>query len=205
VRIPLLLAAAGLSFACTAKKVPSTDSAVVGQSGDTVHVMLKDDPQLAATRVDAKRTLAEFIDRFCKPPHYQKKLALKLRFAEKSVPPYPEDSLIEYMWVDPIRIRGVQFTGTLLNTPLNMKGVRLGDTVTMDTALVSDWFATDGDTLAAGFSLRLLRNGASDRAAWDKQQGFIVLPDTIERRRRGLDKPDALKARLASRLAQGCG
>lgn len=187
----VLLGGLCLAAACAtprdAEEAPAFDS-VVARDGDTAHVTSRTDWRLLQAREDARRTFPEFVARFRSPPDGQRALSLKGRFAEPDSGGAPGDSVVEHLWLEPIAYDSGRIRGVIDNTPILLRRVSHRDTVTIDSSHVSDWYAVEHDTLVAGFSLRVfrLRMTTEERARSDSADGYIVLPDSLEFRRRGL-------------------
>jgi uncharacterized protein YegJ (DUF2314 family) len=81
---------------------------------------------------------------------------------------------VEYMWVVDPSFNGVEWTGTVVNTPLALLSVGEGDRVTFTTERVADWTYRMVDQTMGGFTSQHLRStmNPAERAHFDEMQGM---------------------------------
>ena len=191
-RLSLLLILAALELACrdapqSSRQIEAgrygADSIII-VDGDTTYIVDSDDWELLSAAKDARQTLAEFIRRLREPPETQTELALKVRFAELSGG--VADSVVEHLWLDVFDFDGSRFRGFLETPPNDLRRVRMGDTIVVDSAQVSDWYAVDRDTLVGGFSIRVFRDrlNAKQRADEDRNRPYVVNGRALDEYRR---------------------
>jgi uncharacterized protein YegJ (DUF2314 family) len=186
-----LIAALMLTIACVPAEESASDApldSIEIHGDDTVNVTSRGDWRLLRARQDARTTYPEFVARLQHPPADQQDLALKARFAEPDPKGEPGDSLVEHLWLVPLRYADGRVLGVVDNEPTDLRGVQLGDSVWVDSTDVSDWMAVERDTLVAGFTVRVFRARmvAKERSRYDSINGYVVLPDSLELRRRRL-------------------
>lgn len=85
-----------------------------------------------------------------------------------------DDAPTEEMWLDDVAFDGKHITGTLLNTPNELRSIAAGDRVDVALGEISDWmYAAEGEVYGA-FTVQLLRLGMkrAERAAHDEAWGL---------------------------------
>jgi uncharacterized protein YegJ (DUF2314 family) len=82
------------------------------------------------------------------------------------------------MWVDELAFADDQFEGRLVNEPLYVQDLRLGDHVIVKLDEISEWIIIDGDLLLGGFTIHVLRDRMTDeeRTQFDAGLGY-TFPD----------------------------
>lgn len=97
----------------------------------------EDHPEMAEAIVKARATLPEFIERLRNPDGRAGHFALKARFKVENGH--------EHIWVGDLEVVPEGFKGKLANDPNEIKGVKLGDEVSVRSEMVTDWgYAIDG-------------------------------------------------------------
>jgi uncharacterized protein YegJ (DUF2314 family) len=128
-----------------------------------------DDPEMVEAMEAARRSLSEFRAELSKndPAAY---LGLKARFED--------GELVEHIWLTNVRESEAGFVGEINNEPLNLTNLRLGQSVSVPTAEVSDWFVIRDGVLRGGFTIRVLRNRMSpeEQRALDESMGATPEP-----------------------------
>jgi len=133
---------------------------------DKVQLVRADDAKMNAAIEKARQTLPQFQAALKAPKQGQEDFAVKKGFVEAGQ--------TEHMWVGRVTFDGTRFHGTLNNKPEMIRGVRMGQRVSVDPAQVSDWMYVDNGKLIGGYTIRVLRDGLSkrDRAEFDKGVPF---------------------------------
>ena len=121
--------ATGECRAALAAGTASTYLATVNYDG--VEMIDHEEAEFAAKLDEARRRWPEFLARY-RPGH---PAIVKAAFDARDGR--------EHMWIEVTDFRDGRLTGTLQNRPLDVPFLKLGDTVTVDEADVSDW-AVDG-------------------------------------------------------------
>jgi uncharacterized protein YegJ (DUF2314 family) len=159
-----------LSLVAIAGQAKEPDTATVTErDGQPMVTYFKDsDPKMAEAQNKARATLPEFERRLQDPPATQTRISLKGRFEE--------DGNVEHMWIQDVVITNDGYHGQLANHPLEIKGLDVGDLVTVPRELVSDWYAVDGGKLVGGYTLRLQRSRLPPerQAAFDASVDFVI-------------------------------
>lgn len=82
----------------------------------------------------------------------------------------------EHMWITNIEYDGKAYYGTLANTPLEDVGFQMGDEITIDKNMISDWMYTDKSTnkTYGAYTLKVMRDSMTDveKAAFDEEAGY---------------------------------
>jgi uncharacterized protein YegJ (DUF2314 family) len=149
-------------------KEPDTTTITEREGQPMVTYFKGSDPLMAEAQNKARATLPEFEKRLTAPPATQTRISLKGRFEE--------DGNVEHMWIEDVVITNDGYRGQLANHPLEIKGIDVGDMVTVPRERVSDWFAVDGGKLVGGYTLRLQRSRMppEKQAAFDASVDFVI-------------------------------
>lgn len=83
---------------------------------------------------------------------------------------------VEHIWIDHLTWDGKKFHGRINNQPLDVKNVRLGQSVTVAPRDVSDWMFLRDGKMIGGYTTRVFyqRLSASDRAEFEKEAHFTI-------------------------------
>jgi uncharacterized protein YegJ (DUF2314 family) len=138
------------------------------QLADKVTYLPDDDPRMNAAIVKARATVSGFITALKSPQPNQSAFSIKMMFTD--------GSQAEHMWLSSVSYDGANFKGTVDNEPDSVKTVKLGQTVTVSPAEISDWMYVENGKLVGGQTLRVLRDVSTpaERAEFDKNVPFIV-------------------------------
>ncbi|WP_345464629.1 DUF2314 domain-containing protein [Nocardioides marinquilinus] len=93
---------------------------------------------------------------------------------------FVEGDAVEHLWVVDVDFDGLTVTGTVVNEPLDLTGVRPGDRVDVELDEVEDWlFAVDG-LAHGGFTIAAIRAGLGRlaRRRHDRAWG-LRFPDEV--------------------------
>ncbi len=118
------------------------------QAAGNVVDVATDDPEMLAAQAEARRTLDTFLADLANPPPGHTGHAIKTVFYDGEVG--------EHMWVGNLRWDGTRFTGTLDNTPVNVRNYQEGQTVTVERAAVEDWVYMNGEEMVGGTTVAVL-------------------------------------------------
>lgn len=102
-----------------------------------------DDPDLKAAVAEARRRWPEFVAAF-------RRRKAGEAFVVKA--PFSDGSATEFMWMMVSRIEGSTVHGVLGNQPLEVKGLKERDVVTVVSKDVADWIYREGDSLQGNFT-----------------------------------------------------
>lgn len=90
-----------------------------------------------------------------------------------------KDGSKEHMWINELTFDGTNFTGILVNEPMQDVDVKYGDTIVIDRNLISDWVYVDSTNLAyGGYTVRVFMDRMSDgeKTAFQKENGYEFAP-----------------------------
>jgi len=106
------------------------------------------DPAMHDAVQTAQKTVATFIAALQNPSPTQRDFEVKKRFiqgAEK-----------EHIWLSDVTFSGNRFHGRVDNNPVKIKGVKLGERVSVNPDEISDWAFVDNGNLVGGYTIRVL-------------------------------------------------
>ncbi len=85
-----------------------------------------------------------------------------------------KEQAIEFMWVDDVNFDGVELEGTLLNAPVELRGLRQGERVSLPLDQLSDWMLVRNGKAIGAFTVNAMRRRMTprDRAAHDAAWGL---------------------------------
>ena len=106
-----------------------------------------DDPRIIAATEEAQRRWPEFVAAFASKTADD-------HFGVKA--PVSDGVNTEFMWLEVVELKGDRVVGTLGNEPVNVEGVKLGDSLQVASADVQDWLYISGSEPVGGFSIRVL-------------------------------------------------
>jgi len=135
---------------------------------DKVTYVADDDPRMNAAIAKARSTVDVFIAALKSPGSSQSEFSVKMAFTA--------GGSTEHMWLSPVSFDGTNFLGTIANESERVLTVRMGESVTVAPAEISDWMFVDSGKLVGGETLRVLRDTLSptERAEFDKSVPFVV-------------------------------
>jgi uncharacterized protein YegJ (DUF2314 family) len=117
---------------------------------DKVVYVKSEDPAMAAAIVKAQDTLINFKNALVKPPPNSSRFAVKVGF------PYGTKNDREHIWLKDPTFSGETVTGQVINQPVDVTELKLGQTVTAPVKNVSDWMFVQGQAMHGGFTMRVL-------------------------------------------------
>jgi uncharacterized protein YegJ (DUF2314 family) len=126
-----------------------------------------DDAAMKAAIAKAKSTSDDFVRAF----HAQKPGA-KDYFVKK---PYKTpDGGVEHMWIEVMREEQGVLKGRVANDAEETREVKMGQSVSLKIAEISDWKYQDGNKLIGGYTIRYFveKMSAKEREAFLKEAGF---------------------------------
>ncbi|HEY3663835.1 MAG TPA: DUF2314 domain-containing protein [Chthoniobacterales bacterium] len=128
----------------------------------------QDDKAIDAAVDRAQKSLGLFIAALKKKRDGDERFEIKKGF--------DDGQQVEHIWVDQLTWDGKLFHGRINNKPLDVKNVRLGQSVTVAPRDVSDWMFIRDGKLIGGYTTRIFyrRLSAADRAEFDKEARFTI-------------------------------
>lgn len=129
-----------------------------------------EDSAMNRAMVMAQRSVNAFVQRVAHPSATQSYAGIKVRVAEGDV--------VEHIWASELSFDGTRLRGTLGNTPIDLRRVKMGDTVVVRPDSVSDWMIVDRDTVFGAFTVYVERDRmpSADRAAFDHDMKIYFGP-----------------------------
>ena len=113
-------------------------------------VSVEDDDKEMITAIETAKSTFPFFEKNWKT---MKSDGYSLKFALPT-----EDGELEHVWFSPSKIQGNDITGECANNPVNVPGLKLGDTRTVSRNDVSDWMIVVGRKCFGGYTIRVLAN-----------------------------------------------
>jgi len=110
----------------------------------------KDKEMKSAVR-QARKTVGTFIAALQHPTATQHDFEVKK--------PFIQGDNKEHIWLSNVTFSGNRFHGLVDNTPRNIKGLKLGQRVSVNPDEISDWAFVDNGNLVGGYTIRVLCSG----------------------------------------------
>jgi uncharacterized protein YegJ (DUF2314 family) len=141
---------------------------LAGEYGNVKSVNPSNEEMNAAIQ-QARETLPLFINELQNPKTSQSLFSVKAKFLL-------DDGGAEHLWIDDVTYNNNQFTGTLGNEPLYVRGHHLGETITVGFEDVTDWMLIDNDHLIGGFTMHVFLNYMSEDeiSQFESESGYTV-------------------------------
>ncbi len=119
---------------------------VIKRAGEPDCIQVTDDNQVMAQAVQkARNTTKKFIAALRSPKSSQTRFAVKK--------PFIEGDKVEHLWINELTFDGKVFHGKVDNEPVDIKGVRLGDEVSVSPNEISDWMYVQDGKLVGGYTI----------------------------------------------------
>jgi uncharacterized protein YegJ (DUF2314 family) len=116
----------------------------------------------------ARRTVGVFIQAVQHP------VAGQYDFEVKK--PFRQGDVVEHLWLSDVSFRGNRFHGHVDNAPRKIKGLKMGDRVSVNPNEISDWAFVENGRLVGGYTIRVLYAELSPegRKALEDEAGFRI-------------------------------
>ena len=138
----LLLACAFHAQAQT--KAPS--GGVIRRAGEPHCVQITEENKAMDRAVQtAHKTVDKLIEALRSPKGNQSRFAVKK--------PFVEGDKVEHIWLKDVSFDGKLFHGKVDNAPVDIKGVRLGQEVSVSPNEISDWMYVQDGRLVGGYTI----------------------------------------------------
>jgi uncharacterized protein YegJ (DUF2314 family) len=117
---------------------------------------------------EARRTVGVFLEALQKPGEGQSDFEVKK--------PFFQNGISEHLWLADVTFSGNRFHGYVDNHPVKIKGLKMGDRVSVNPNEISDWAYVDHGRLIGGYTIRVLYAELSpaDRQALQKEARFRI-------------------------------
>jgi uncharacterized protein YegJ (DUF2314 family) len=96
----------------------------------------------------ARRTVGVFIQSVRHPAAGQHDFQVKK--------PFRQGDVMEHLWLSDVSFKGNRFHGKLDNRPRKIKGIKMGDRVSVNPNEITDWAFVENGRLVGGYTVRLL-------------------------------------------------
>lgn len=146
------------------------DPKVVKRDGQPdISLLAGDDSEMNNAIKLANKTLDKFDLALHSNDTTLRMLAIKVRFATP-------DGGGEHMWLSDITTKDNQYYGVIANVPFSTREVKVGDTIMVPKAQISDWKYIQNGKLIGGYTIRVSRNQLSeaDKKVFDQENGYDV-------------------------------
>jgi uncharacterized protein YegJ (DUF2314 family) len=84
----------------------------------------------------------------------------------------------EHIWLSDVTYQDGKFSGKLANEPVDVKDLKIGDTVSVDEKEASDWMIIDDNRLVGGYTIIALRDQMpeAEKREFDASVPFEISP-----------------------------
>jgi uncharacterized protein YegJ (DUF2314 family) len=116
----------------------------------------------------ARRTVGVFIQGLVHPVAGQSDFEIKK--------PFIQGDEVEHLWLSKVTFSGNRFHGYVDNVPRKIKGLKMGDHVSVNPDEISDWAYIENGRLIGGYTIRVLYYQLSPegKAALEKEARFRI-------------------------------
>jgi uncharacterized protein YegJ (DUF2314 family) len=122
---------------------------VIRRAGEPDCVHVADDNKAMERAVQtAHETVDTFIAVLRSPKDNQSRFAVKK--------PFVEGDSVEHIWLRAVSFDGSRFRGQVDNEPVDIKGVGLGQEVSVSPNEISDWMYIEDGLLVGGYTIRAI-------------------------------------------------
>lgn len=155
------------AFACCLLLISCKEQAhkneVDANDPNLVHVQ-SDDDEMNKAIAKAQDTYAGFVNIIREKKYDEGVASVKLRY------PVP-DGGGEHIWATDLFVKGDNIYGVIDNEPARINNIKMGDTVLIEQAQISDWVYGEKGILRGGYTIRVLRNQMSpqERKQFDEE------------------------------------
>jgi uncharacterized protein YegJ (DUF2314 family) len=118
--------------------------------------------------IQARKTVRKFIVALKNPGSGQEDFEVKK--------PFIQAGQIEHIWLTDVQFVGNRFQGRVDNEPRKIKGLKLGQLVSVNPNEISDWLYIDNGKLVGGYTVRVRYNELTpqERQAFDRTANFKI-------------------------------
>ena len=151
-----------------AREAPQAQPSSAGSRTDSSAYVYVHDSDKAMERAvhQAQRTLGKFMAALTSPKPGQTGFAVKKRCIE--------GEKCEHIWLTDVRFDGRVLRGKVDNNPVDMKGLRVGQKVTVRPEEISDWMYVENGRLVGGYTVRAYYRNlpAAEKRQFAQNAGF---------------------------------
>ncbi len=165
-----ILAIALMACALTAAKADHVLGRGDLQPGAEPHVFNVDQHNHAMKQAvhQARRTVGVFIQALQHPAAGQYDFEVKK--------PFHQGDAVEHLWLSDVSFSGNRFHGHVDNMPRKIKGLKMGDHVSVNPNEISDWAFVENGRLVGGYTIRVLFSelSPSQKKAFEAEARFRI-------------------------------
>lgn len=165
-----MIASLLLACALRAGDLPKAGSGgVVRREGEPDYLHITEDHQAMDRAVEtAQKTVRKFIAVLRSPKANQERFAVKK--------PFVEGDKVEHIWLTAVSYDGRLFHGKVDNEPVDIKGTRVGQEVTVAANEISDWMYVQDGKLIGGFTISAMCHHMSptEKQQFEKDTGCLI-------------------------------
>ena len=90
--------------------------------------------------------------------------------------PFVQGAAVEHIWLSGVTFSGNRFHGRVDNRPVKIKGLKMGELVSVNPSEISDWAYVDNGNLVGGYTIRLLHKELSPerRKEFENESRFHI-------------------------------
>jgi uncharacterized protein YegJ (DUF2314 family) len=116
--------------------------------------------------IKARKTVGKFIGALQHPTTGQTDFEVKK--------PFVQGINVEHIWLSDVVFTGSRFLGRLDNTPQKIRGLKVGQLVSVNPNEISDWVYIDNGKLVGGYTIRVHYNELTpdQKKEFDRQANF---------------------------------
>jgi uncharacterized protein YegJ (DUF2314 family) len=154
--------------------------AASGMSARADHTLAREDLKPRVFNVDktnhemrravrqARRTVGVFIRALQKPKPGEHDFEVKK--------PFRQGDGFEHLWLSDVTFSGNRFHGYVDNRPVKIKGLKMGDRVSVNPNEISDWAFVENGRLIGGYTIRVMyaELPPDQKAALEKEARFRI-------------------------------
>ncbi|MDQ0591769.1 uncharacterized protein YegJ (DUF2314 family) [Chryseobacterium ginsenosidimutans] len=120
------------------------------------------DNEMNSAIAKAKETFPEFEKAFQENNPNFENFTIKQKFETS-------DGGGEHIWIGDLKFKDGQYSGVVQNEPVDVKQIKLGDSIKVSLADISDWMYIDKKVVKGGYTVKVLRKQMSqeERSAMD--------------------------------------
>jgi uncharacterized protein YegJ (DUF2314 family) len=128
----------------------------------------KDHAAMHRAVIEARKTVGEFITALNHPAPGQQDFEVKK--------PFIQGNEVEHIWLSDVRFVGNRFQGRIDNKPEKIRGLKLGQLVSVNPNEISDWLYVDNGKLVGGYTVRAHYNELSpeQKQEFDRAADFKI-------------------------------
>ncbi len=105
--------------------------------------------------VTARKSVGKFIAALQHPSPGQRDFEVKK--------PFVQGTEVEHIWLCGVTFSGNRFHGKVDNRPIKIKGLKMGELVSVNPTEITDWAYVDNGNLVGGYTIRLLHKELSQK------------------------------------------